>query len=100
MSGLDLSALQGIDVHVHVEGQLEALLNEAKWENKELTGRFAGSIPTSDASRWPHEILFSLRLRNGVLSGMAAAVTTTDPVYFALTSYASLTRKVAEKAGR
>ena len=85
------------DVHVHVEGQMEALLNDAKWEGNELTGRFAGTVPTSDASRWPHEILFSLRLRNGALSGMAAAVTTTDPVYFALTSYASLTKKVAAK---
>jgi hypothetical protein len=28
---------------------------------------------------------------------MAAAVTTTDPVYFALTSYASLTKKIAAK---
>jgi CubicO group peptidase (beta-lactamase class C family) len=85
------------DVHVHVEGQMEALLNDAKWENNELTGRFAGTIPTSDASRWPHEILLSLRLRNAALSGMAAAVTTTDPVYFALTSYASLTKKIAAK---
>jgi hypothetical protein len=85
------------DVHVHVEGQMEALLNDAKWENNELTGRFAGTIPTSDASRWPHEILLSLRLRNAALSGMAAAVTTTEPVYFALTSYASLTKKVAAK---
>jgi CubicO group peptidase (beta-lactamase class C family) len=85
------------DVHVHLGDELETLLNDTKWEKNELTGRFAGTIPTSDASRWPHEILFSLRLRNGALTGMAAAVTTTDPVYFALTSYASLTKKVAAK---
>jgi hypothetical protein len=94
---LTLTVRSDGDVHVHIEGQLEALLNDAKWEGNELTGRFAGTIPTSDASRWPHEILISLRLRNATLSGMAAAVTTTDPVYFALSSYASLTKKVATK---
>ena len=85
------------DVHVHLAAQSEALLTDVHWENNELTGKFAGTIPTSDASRWPHEVLLSLRLRNGGLNGFAAAETTTDPVYFALSSYASLTKKMVAR---
>ena len=51
----------------------------------------------SDASRWPHNILLNLRLRGGALTGMASAQTTTDPVYFALTSYVALSRKATDK---
>jgi len=85
------------DVHVKLDKEMDALLNDVHWEGNALVGRFAGTIPTSDASRWPHEVLLSLRLRNGTMSGMASAVTTTDPVYYALTSYASLTRKMVSK---
>ena len=83
------------DVHVRLESGLEALVNGARWDNDNLTGRFAGTIPTSDASRWPHYVELSLRLRQGTLSGMASAVTTSERVYFALSSYVSLTRKAA-----
>jgi len=83
------------DVHVRLEGGLEALVNGARWDDDNLTGRFAGTIPTSDASRWPHYVELSLRLRQGALTGMASAVTTSERVYFALSSYVSLTRKAA-----
>jgi hypothetical protein len=66
------------DVHVRLEGGLEALVNGARWDENNLTGRFAGTIPTNDASRWPHYIELSLRLRQGTLTGMASAVTTTE----------------------
>lgn len=82
------------DIHVRLgERGLEAVLNQPRWENETLIGRFAGTIPTADATRWPHEIVLSLRLHGEKLDGMAAAMTMTDPVYFALTSYVALTRK-------
>lgn len=85
------------DVHVKLDTQMEMLLNAVHWEGTALVGRFAGTIPTPDARRWPHEVLLSLRLRNGTLSGMAVAETTQLPAHFALTSYASLTRKVVAR---
>lgn len=85
------------DVHVRIEGELESLLNNVRWQDNTLVGRFAGSIPTSDASRWPHDVLVSLRLRNGSLSGMASALQIAEPVHFALTSYVTLTRKTPMK---
>jgi CubicO group peptidase (beta-lactamase class C family) len=85
------------DVHVRLDKEPEALLNDVRWHDNNLTGTFAGKIPTSDAERWPHGVLLSLRLRNGALSGMASAVTTTEVAYYALTSYAALTRKTTAK---
>jgi CubicO group peptidase (beta-lactamase class C family) len=81
------------DVHVRIGSDPRALLNQVTWRNNNLRGRFAGTIPTSDARRWPHSVLLNLRLRSGTLSGMATAQTTAEPVFFALTSYASLTKK-------
>jgi CubicO group peptidase (beta-lactamase class C family) len=80
------------DVHVKVENGLTNLVNNIQWRDSMFVGRFAGTIPTSDAKRWAHDIVLSLRLLPNGLNGMAAAVTTTDPVYYALTSYVSLTR--------
>ncbi len=81
------------DMQVKVENGLTSLLNNVQWRDSMLVGRYAGTIPTSDARRWAHDVVLSLRLQSGgALNGMAAAVTTTDPVYFALTSYVSLTK--------
>ena len=88
------------DVHARLEGQPAALVNDVRWQDDTLVGQFAGTIPTSDAGRWPHNILLSLRLRNDTLSGMASALTTTDVVYFALTSWASLTKGTATQNAR
>ncbi len=85
------------DIHAHMEGGLDALVDEVKWRHDELVGRFAGRIPTSDASRWPHSVLLDLRLRSGTLSGTATAQTTADPVHFALSSYVTLAKKVAAR---
>ena len=78
------------DVHVRLGSELRALLNQVSWRDNNLRGRFSGTMPTSDARRWPHSIMLNLRLRNGMLSGMATAQTTAEPVFFALTSFASL----------
>ena len=80
------------DVHVKVENGLTSLLNNVQWRDSMLVGRFAGTIPSSDARRWAHDVVISLRLLPTGLNGMAAAATTTDPVYYALTSYVSLAR--------
>jgi hypothetical protein len=80
------------DVHVRLGAELRALLNQVSWRDNNLRGRFSGTMPTSDARRWAHSILLNLRLRNGTLSGMATAQTTAEPVFFALTSFASLKR--------
>lgn len=85
------------DVHVKIEGQLETILDGPSWRDNNLTGRFAGSIPTPDANRWPHHVLLNLRLRNGTLNGTASALQEIEPVYFALSSYVALTRKIATK---
>jgi CubicO group peptidase (beta-lactamase class C family) len=85
------------DVHVSIDGGLETVLNQVRWQGNQLEGRFAGTIPTSDASRWPHNVELSVRLRGGTLNGMAAAETTTDPVYFALSSYVALSRRASDK---
>ncbi|MGH7482916.1 MAG: serine hydrolase domain-containing protein [Longimicrobiales bacterium] len=82
------------DVHVTLEGELRALLNDVAYEDGNLTGRFAGTIPSADARRHPHTIRLDLRLReDGVLSGQASAQTVRPPIYFALTSYVELRRE-------
>jgi CubicO group peptidase (beta-lactamase class C family) len=80
------------DIHAQLEGGLEAVLNNVRWQDNNLTGRFAGTIPTSDATRWPHDVLLSVRLRDSTLYGMAAALQVAEPVYYALSSYVALTR--------
>lgn len=80
------------DVHLQLGDQLETVLNEARYDEQErvLTGRFAGTVPTSDAMRRPHQVLLRLWYRDGKLGGQATAQTRTEPVYFALSSYVEL----------
>ena len=73
--------------------QLEALLNDVEWSAPVLTGRFAGTIPTPDASWTPHSIALDLRLVNGKLRGQASAQTPDTPVFFSIASYVELTRR-------
>jgi beta-lactamase family protein len=81
------------DVHATLGTQLTALINGPTWRDEVFSGRFAGTIPTPDASRQRHSVLLNLRLKEGKLFGQASAQTTQEPVYFALTSYVQLTRK-------
>jgi CubicO group peptidase (beta-lactamase class C family) len=75
------------------EKQLPALVSDLAWREGTLTGALAGQIPTPDAGRVPHVIGLTLRLVGGRLRGEAAALSTTNPIYFALASYVDLTRK-------
>jgi len=75
------------------DGQLESLLNDAAWTGGVLTGRFAGTIPTPDASWTPHSIALELRLAGGKLRGQASAQTPDNPVFFSIASYLELARR-------
>jgi len=82
------------DVHARL-GAADALwtvLNGPSWRNNLLAGRFAGKIPSEEASRFPHNVGISLWYDGTKLRGWAAAQTTDDPVTGAMSSYAELTR--------
>lgn len=85
------------DVKVRIgaepDGQLESLLNEPRWSAGVLTGRFAGTIPTSDASWTPHSVALDLRLVSGKLRGQASAQTPDTPVFFSIASYVELGKR-------
>lgn len=84
------------DVHVTVGSQLKTLLSGPSFTNGNLVGRFVGVIPTDEQRRHRQSVLLNLRLRDGALRGQASAMSTDDPVYYALTSYVELT-KVADR---
>ena len=73
--------------------QLESLLNGVEWTRPVLSGRFAGTIPTPDASWTPHSIALDLRLVDGKLRGQASAQTPDTPVYFSIASYVELAKR-------
>ena len=73
--------------------ELENLLNEVEWSQGVLTGQFAGTIPTPDASWTPHSVALELRLVNGKLRGQASAQTPDKPVFFSIASYLELTKR-------
>ncbi|MGH7561848.1 MAG: serine hydrolase domain-containing protein [Gemmatimonadales bacterium] len=84
------------DVHVRF-GSTNALwtvLNFATYRGNVLGGRFAGTIPSEEAKKYPHAVGLSLWLDSGKLRGWAAAITTDDPVTGAMSSYAELSRRV------
>ena len=60
-----------------------------------LSGQFAGTIPSEEARRFPHNVGVGLLLQGDTLRGWAAAMTTDDPLTGAMSSYAELTRKGA-----
>jgi hypothetical protein len=85
------------DVHVRLGGPaaLWTVLNAPTFRDKMLTGRFAGTIPSEEARRFPHDVGVALLLQGDTLRGWAAAMTTDDPLTGAMSSYAELTRKGA-----
>lgn len=83
------------DVHVRLGSERRTRLNRVFWRDNNLRGWFNGTIPTSDARRWRHNVVLNLRLRHGTLSGMATA-DTEGVVRYALTSFASLVKKPAD----
>jgi len=82
------------DVVAKLGSSPRALLWESAWQGDSIfTGRFAGTMPTPDASLHRHSILLNLTLRGGKLSGQASAQTTApDTIYYARTSYIDLGR--------
>jgi hypothetical protein len=85
------------DIHVRLGGQgtLWTVLNAPAFRNQMLSGQFAGTIPSAEARRFPHNVGVGLLLQGDTLRGWAAAMTTDDPLTGAMSSYAELTRKVA-----
>jgi beta-lactamase family protein len=84
------------DVHVTLGNSLKTLLSGASFTKGELTGRFLGTISTEEQRRYASSVLLDVRLRDGALRGQASAMSTDDPVYYALASYVEL-RKVADR---
>ena len=87
-----LDVRQGGDVHVKMDGQLEAVLNDARFDDGVLRGRFAGQVPAPDMVRHPHDVLIEATLRGDRLFGAATAMSTTDPIHWALSSRLELRR--------
>jgi hypothetical protein len=85
------------DVHVRLGGQdaLWTVLNRPTFRDGVLGGQFAGTIPSAEARRFPHNVGVALLLQGDTLRGWAAAMTTDDPLTGAMSSYAELTRKGA-----
>jgi CubicO group peptidase (beta-lactamase class C family) len=84
------------DVHVRLGSGGNALwtvLNFASYRANLLGGRFAGTIPSEEAKRFPHAVGLSLLHEAGKLRGWAAAMTTDEPVTGAMSSYAELTKR-------
>ena len=85
------------DIHVRLGGTdaLWTVLNAPTFRNQMLNGQFAGTIPSEEARRFPHNVGVGLLLQGDTLRGWAAAMTTDDPLTGAMSSYAELTRKGA-----
>lgn len=83
------------DVVATLGTQPRALLWDTAWQGDSVfVGRSALRMPTADAERHRHTVVFKLTLRGDTLGGMATAQTVPpDTVFYARTSYASLTRR-------
>lgn len=62
------------DVHARLGNQLQTLLNRVALRDGYLTGTMMGDIGTEDASRTPHTLSVSLKLRGSVLVGGITAM--------------------------
>lgn len=88
------------DIHFKLEGQLETLVSQIRFESGKLTGRCMGTITTEDAMHRPHQLRFVLKLKGGILSGTVHAQSSTGSQaknlpkrdYFALASRITLTK--------
>lgn len=85
------------DIHVRLGDQLESVLNEVRYRDGNLVGRFAGNLPTNDAMHHPHTVVLNVWLEKNKLRGEASAITwDTELNYFDLPSYVELS-KTGEK---
>lgn len=69
----------GGDVRVRLGEGLWSLWNNVTYRDGYVSGLALGEINTEDARRRPHNLLFTLRLRDGVLGGAASAVPRSSP---------------------
>ena len=82
------------DVHARLGTQLETLLNRVSLANGYLTGTMMGDIGTDDASRTPHTLSVTLKLRGNVLvGGMTALSLPAKRVGNALTHWVELKKE-------
>ena len=72
---------------------LWTLLNQPRFENSMLEGQFVGTIPTTDAARYPHDLALSVFSDSGKLRGFVASVATNRPVAGAVSSYVELSKQ-------
>jgi len=72
---------------------LWTVLNRPRFENSMLEGQFIGTIPTTDAARYPHDLALSLFSDGGKLRGFVASIATNRPVAGADSSYAELVKQ-------
>lgn len=86
---LSLTVKPDGDVHVKLGAAMPTLVSETTFGKADLTGLFAGQIPTADAERHP-AVQLQLHLRGATLAGEATAMSRT---LGAITSYVELTRK-------
>jgi hypothetical protein len=77
-----------------LEGHVRVPVSEASWRDGVVSGNFAGVIPTEDAMRHSHSVVFELRREGGALRGQVSAFSGWSPrYYFLLPSYAELVRR-------
>jgi CubicO group peptidase (beta-lactamase class C family) len=69
-----LEIFESGDVHAQLGGRLKTLLNDVTFRDGRLQGRLLGDIGTEDASRRPHFLSLSLKLRGAVLNGGMTAL--------------------------
>jgi CubicO group peptidase (beta-lactamase class C family) len=65
-------------IRVRLREQLWTLLTRVTFSEGILVGRFAGDVDTTDASRKPHTISLTLKLRGDILNGSAASISLGD----------------------
>ena len=63
------------DVHVRLDDQLKALVNDAQLKDGEFKGVFLGDVGYEDADRRPYHLHFDLALRDDLLTGCILALT-------------------------
>ncbi|HJU43051.1 MAG TPA: serine hydrolase domain-containing protein [Vicinamibacterales bacterium] len=82
------------DIHARLGIQLQTLLNRVVWRDGYLTGQMMGDIGTDDASRTPHTLSVTLRLRGSLLvGGMTAMSLPARRVGNALTHWVQLKKE-------
>jgi len=88
---LRLVVLSGGEVRATLGGDREVAVEDPRWRDGILSGTVPAVIPTPDVARQPNALGLRLRLHQGRLSGAVSALASSDRLYYALSSYATLT---------